>query len=288
MLESVVQFLGPALGFLAVLLFLHHLAEAASHQSRWHGEDGYAQYAHQAGDNLARQGDGRRVGEAAGVADILSKGPHHRAPAVVVDLRLCLVLHEEEDERKDERHDGQELQRHPQFAPLAADGLAQHSEGLHVAEHAHQTRDTQRLEQRVRNGQQESDVEGVGRQNVDEPVERAAVAHPAPEASVFGVEQVGAPDAQRHLDGEEHRGEDVDGVQPVAVALVDAVEGGEKHLHRAHHDEAYDNPVDDILPLSRAQVVVEDEGELSFQFMHFFLIPTSSATCRSVCRADGF
>ena len=134
----------------------------------------------------------------------MGKGPHHRAKAVVIDLGLGCVFEEEEDERENHRHDDQELQRNHHLLTLRTQGLRQQTERAHIAEDAQQSGHSQHLEDRVGNRYEVLHIEGEGREDVDQTVEREAVANASPEASVFVVAQVGHPDAQNHLDGEDY------------------------------------------------------------------------------------
>ena len=172
------------------------------------------------------------------------------------------MLHEEKQERQDKCHNAEKLQRDPQLVTLRPEGIAQQAERLHIAEHPQQPEHPQHLQRRVWHGEQQRKVEAVGRHNVDETIERQAIPHTAPEALVLRVQQIGTPDAQRHLDGEDRRGEDVDGAKPSAVAKADAVEGGKEHLDGTDDDQTDDSPIHLVLPLPRLQSVVEDAVQL--------------------------
>ena len=90
-------------------VFLHHFGEGGADESGGYGKNSDTEHADDAGDDASPEGDRRCLGEAARITDVLRKRPDNRCPAVVIDLRLCLVLYEIEDEREHKGDDAEEL-----------------------------------------------------------------------------------------------------------------------------------------------------------------------------------
>ena len=193
---------GVSLAFL-----VHHLHEGRAYDTGRHGEDGYAEYAHNGGNEFATEGNGGVVGKTAGVADILGEGPGHGCEAVGVDFGLGRMLDVVEHYRQHEGDYHQKLQRHRHLGFFAGEGAGQDMGGAHVAEHAHQPEHAQDAQRRVGYRKYEREVERIGGYDVDQAVETEYIA------------SASHPYAERDLDREHG---------------YDNAVGGEKHALPAH------------------------------------------------------
>ena len=112
-------------------------------------------------------------------------------------------------------------------------------------------------------------VEGIGRENVYQTIEREAVTYSTPETFVFIVNEVGTPNTQRDLDGEERRCKIIHYFEPKAVFLNDAIIRRKKDLNRRKNDETNNGIINVVVPLFGVQVVVKDPRQLLFECLNF-------------------
>ena len=140
---------------------------------------------------------------------------------------------------------------------------------MHVAEHTQQSCDSQHFQSCVRYWEEEADVKRIGGKDVDQPIEAEAVSYAPPESLVFWIQHVGVPDAERHLNGEDYGGEEVDEPQHPTELLFRAREGGGEHLQGADDDQPDDGVIDVVVPLFGVQIVVEDTVEFLFELVNF-------------------
>ena len=262
--ERLVHTTAIFLQFLSLLVILQCLGDARTDDAGGNGENGHTEDSHDEGDEVGGRCLKGEVGDFPRVAEVFGECPHEGLPSVLALLGLCVMLDEIEQHGEHHSEQGEEGEADGQFVLLRRDGVEQESRRLHVVEQAHETEHPHDAERRGGGGQEEVDVKRHNGDEIQQAIERQAVAYPSPEPFIAFVEFVGGPDAEGNLYGETDDTYHLDDVEHMAV-LLQHVEGGEEHPEGAHDNQSDDGVVHPVFPSRRrgTQVIVEHQ----FQFL---------------------